>query len=265
MAVTSAPVAVRRGTPDWVFPAIGILALIVLWQIIGKTIYADSHTIPPPTDIIKQMRKDGWDFYWRNASATLTVAAKGWLYGNALAVGLALVAILVPLVEKPLLQLGLTSYCLPTVAIGSILVIVYGGGGSDKPKVILSAMQVFFITLVGAIVGLRNVDRASLDVVHAYGGNRFHQLFKVRTRACLPTLFGALKIAAPASVLGAIIGEYLGADRGLGVAMINSQQAFEVERTWGLCLVATASAGATYALTSVLGRVLTPWAPRVKR
>jgi ABC-type nitrate/sulfonate/bicarbonate transport system permease component len=265
MAAVSAPVTTRRGVPDWVLPAICVVALVVLWQIIGKTVYADSNTIPPPTAILEQMREDGWDFYWRNASATLTVAAKGWMYGNALAVGLALAAILVPFVEKPLLQLGLTSYCLPTVAIGSILVIVYGGGGSDTPKVILSAMQVFFITLVGAIVGLRNVDKASLDVVHAYGGNRLHQLFKVRTRACLPTLFGALKIAAPASVLGAIIGEYLGADTGLGVAMINSQQAFQVERTWALCLIATASAGATYALTSLVGRVLTPWAPRVKR
>jgi ABC-type nitrate/sulfonate/bicarbonate transport system permease component len=101
--------------------------------------------------------------------------------------------------------------------------------------------------------------------VHAYGGNALHQLFKVRARACLPTLFGALKVAAPASVLGAIIGEYLGADRGLGVSMINSQQALQVERTWALCIVATASAGATYALTSVVGRLLTPWAPRTKR
>jgi ABC-type nitrate/sulfonate/bicarbonate transport system permease component len=261
-ATTTAPAGTARSVPDWVLPTIGIASILVIWQILGKTVYADSGVVPPPTDIIKQMREDGWEFYWRNASATLAVAAKGYLYGNVLAIGLALIAILVPFLEKPLLQLGITSYCLPIVAVGSIFVIVFPG---DTPKVLLSGMQVFFTTLVGAIVGLRNVDKASLDVVHAYGGNRIHQLRKVRAKACLPTLFGALKIAAPAAVLGAIIGEYLGADRGLGVSMINSQQALQVERTWALCIVATASAGIAYAIASIIGRLLTPWAPRTKR
>jgi ABC-type nitrate/sulfonate/bicarbonate transport system permease component len=264
MAATAAgsAVATRRAPPTWILPAIGIAGILVLWQVIGKTIYADSGVVPPPTDIIKQMRTDGFDFYWRNAAATLSVAAKGWVIGNFLAILLALVAILVPFVERPLLQLGITSYCVPTVAIGSIFVIVFSG---DTPKITLSAMQVFFTTLVGAIVGLRNVDKASLDVVHAYGGNSIHQLWKVRSRACLPTLFGALRIAAPAAVLGAIIGEYLGAERGLGVAMINSQQGLHIERTWALCLIATASAGGAYALTSLVGRLLTPWAPKGPR
>jgi ABC-type nitrate/sulfonate/bicarbonate transport system permease component len=66
-------------------------------------------------------------------------------------------------------------------------------------------------------------------------------------------------------MLGAIIGEYLGAESGLGVAMINAQQAFLVERTWGIALVATALSGAAYALTALIGRLLTPWAPRVTR
>jgi ABC-type nitrate/sulfonate/bicarbonate transport system permease component len=251
-----------RAFADWVLPAIGVLGLLVLWQVLGKTIYADSGVVPAPTEILRTMREDGFGFYWRNATATLAVAARGWLFGNLLAIVLALVAILVPVVEKPLLQLGITSYCVPTVAVGSIFVIVFAG---DTPKVLLSAMQVFFVTLVGAIVGLRNVDKASLDVVHAYGGGRFTQLRKVRLRSCLPTLFGSLRIAAPASVLGAIIGEYLGAERGLGVAMINSQQALRIERTWALCIIATASAGLAYAATSLVGRLLTPWAPRTPR
>ena len=61
----------------------------------------------------------------------------------------------------------------------------------------------------------------------------------MRFRAALPSLFAGLRIAAPAAMLGAIIGEYLGGDTGLGVAMINSQQALEVDRTWGIALVAT--------------------------
>nr|WP_235949262.1 hypothetical protein [Candidatus Frankia alpina] len=79
----------------------------------------------------------------------------------------------------------------------------------------------------------------------------------IRLRAALPSTF-----AAPAAVLGAIIGEYLGADRGLGVAMVHSQQALEVPRTWALAVVASAVAGLGYALTALVARLLTPWAPR---
>jgi ABC-type nitrate/sulfonate/bicarbonate transport system permease component len=81
----------------------------------------------------------------------------------------------------------------------------------------------------------------------------------------LPSMFAGLCIAAPAAVLGAIIGEFLGGNRGLGVAMINSMQALDIARTWGIALVATAAAGAGYALTTFVGRLLTPWAPRGAR
>ena len=82
----------------------------------------------------------------------------------------------------------------------------------------------------------------------------------MRLRAALPSLFAALRIAAPAAILGAIIGEYLGADTGLGVAMINSEQALQIDRTWAIALVATALAGVAYGITALVGRWLTPWA-----
>ncbi len=69
---------------------------------------------------------------------------------------------------------------------------------------------------------------------------------KVRIRAALPSLFAALRIAAPAAILGAIIGEYLGGESGLGVAMIASQTSYEVSRTWGLAIVAGLLAGIAY-------------------
>ena len=111
----------------------------------------------------------------------------------------------------------------------------------------------FFTTLVGTLVGLRSADRTSLDLIHAYGGGRGRQLRKVRLRAACRACSPALRIAAPAAMLGAIIGEYLGAESGLGVAMINSQQSLAVERTWGIALVATALSGAGYGLTALVG------------
>ena len=111
------------------------------------------------------------------------------------------------------------------------------------------------------IVGLRSADRTSLDVVRAYGGSSLTQMRRVRIKASLPSLFAALRIAAPAAVLGAIIGEYMGSDSGLGVSMINSQQALQIERTWAIAITATALAGIAYGITALVARLLHPLGP----
>lgn len=242
--------------------AIGLAALLAVWEVLGRTVFAASHTVPPPTAILSHMADDGLEFYWNNSLTTLREAGIGWLYGNAVAVALAVAFVQIPLVERALLQLALASYCLPVIAIGPVLAVLYSG---DTPKVILAALSVIFTTLISTLVGLRSADRTSLDLVRAYGGGSWTQLWRVRLRASLPGLFAGLRIAAPAAMLGAIIGEYLGAESGLGVAMINSQQSLAVERTWGIALVATALSGAAYALTALVGRLLTPWAPRIAR
>ena len=84
----------------------------------------------------------------------------------------------------------------------------------------------------------------------------------MRLRYALPATFAGLRIAAPAALLGAIIGEYLGGDTGLGIAMINSEQALEVNRTWGIALFVTLVALIGYVITELVARWLTPWAPR---
>jgi ABC-type nitrate/sulfonate/bicarbonate transport system permease component len=252
----------RRRIPAWVASVAGIAGVLIIWQVLGATVFSKGRAVPTPTAVVRQMVKDGWHLYWPNIKTTVTEAAKGWLWGNLLAIALACLILLGRAFEKPLLQLGVASYCLPPVAIGPIFVLAFRG---DTPKVILAAMAVFFTTLIGMLIGLRSADPTSLDLVRAYGGGTRKQLTKVRFRASLPSLFAALRISAPAAILGAIIGEYLGGDKGLGVAMINSEQALDVSRTWGIALTATAIAGLAYGLIALVGRLLTPWAPRTRR
>ena len=157
------------------------------------------------------------------------------------------------------MRLGVASYCLPIIAIAPILSIRFHG---QTPNIILAALSVFFTTLDrhARRSAQRRQDRARRGprVRRRRGSSK---LTKVRLRAALPSLFAALRIAAPAAVLGAIIGEYFGAERGLGVAMIASETGLEIARTWGLAIVAAALAGVAYGITALVGRLLTPWAP----
>lgn len=246
----------------WLPSVIGVALLLGVWELVGLTIFKTTKTVPAPTGIVHTMFRDGWSFYWPNIETTLREASVGWVWGNLLAIALAIAFIQVPILEKALMQLAVTSYCLPILVLGTILNIKFVG---DTPKVILAAVSVFFTTLVGMLLGLKSADRTSLDLVRAYGGGSWTQMRKVRLRSSLPYLFSGLRIAAPAAVLGAIIGEWMGSESGLGVAMINAQQSLSIERTWGIALAATALSGLAYAATALVGNRLTTWAPKVKR
>ena len=240
----------------WLIGAASVIAVIAIWQALTSSLGSGNIEWPTPWSIVALIRSDGWSFYWPNVQTTVWEAIKGFFWGNLAAVALAMLILLVPLIEKPMVQLSIVSYCLPIVAIGPVLAVSFSG---EQPKAILAGMAVFFTTLIGMLVGLRSADQTSLDVIRAFGGGRYQMLVKVRMKASLPSLFAALRIAAPAAVLGAIIGEYLGGDNGLGVAMINSEQSLNIARTWGIALVVTALAGIGYAVVAVVGRLITPW------
>ena len=236
----------------------GTLCLISLWALLASTVFTTADGVPTPWAVLGQIGRDGWRFYGPHIRQTGGEALVGYLVGNAAAIACALLVLLAPVLERLVTQLAIVSYCLPIVAVGPILSLVFTG---DRPMQSLAAMSVFFTTLIGALLGLRSADPVSLDLVRAYGGGRWQQLRRVRTVAALPATLAALRIAAPAALLGAIIGEYLGrVDAGLGVAMTISEQQLEVARTWGIALVSGTIAGLGYAVVGVIGYVALPWA-----
>ncbi|MBA2280701.1 MAG: ABC transporter permease subunit [Acidimicrobiia bacterium] len=239
-----------------------IAALIVAWEVVALTLLSDSNAFPPPTDVVADVAGD-LSTYRNNLSATLRAVWPGWLVGNVIATVLGALAIAVPRMERAVLHLAVAITSLPIIALGPIFQVTLSG---DAPKAALAALAVFFTTLVGTMVGLRACDRSSLDVVRALGGGSLTTLRKVRMRAALPDYFAALRISAPAAILGGIVGEFIGgSDNGLGIALIAARAQADPPRVWGLAAVATAAAGVGYLLIALTGRLLTPWAPAARR
>lgn len=249
----------RKDLPVWAVRALGSVGLLLVWWIVARTVLPQSKGVPTPFNVVKSMVDDGWGFYWPGIKATGQRALEGYLVGNGIAIALAAVVLLLPFSEKVILQVGLASYCLPLAAIGPILTITLTG---DKPVVALTSLFVIFTTLVGAILGLQSADTTSLDLVKAYGGGTWQQLIKVRIIAALPSILAALKVAAPTAAVGAVVGEELGgvSNVGLGYAMIASEQAVNVPRTWALALVIALIGGLGYVVLGLVQRYLTPWA-----
>jgi ABC-type nitrate/sulfonate/bicarbonate transport system permease component len=235
----------------WVQGAAGVLILVAIWQVLASTQVLGRYALPTPAAVASTEMRDG--FYAGDAFATLWEAARGWVAGNLVALGMATLTVVWAGLRRPVLRIAVASYCVPTIAIGPILVLLMS---LDQTKVVMAALAVFFTSLVALIVGFESADPRHLDVIHAYGGSRWAALRKVRLRAALPAAVSGLALAAPAAVLGAMIGDYLGGHRGLGVVMLQAEASVHTARVWAVGITATALAGAWFALISFAARRL---------
>ncbi|GII64879.1 hypothetical protein Skr01_49640 [Sphaerisporangium krabiense] len=249
--------AVARGLPlrarHAVAPLLTVVVVGLAWQAASLT--GLGTLVPSPGEVLGQMRDDA-GYYLPNLSVTMSSALQGYLWGNGLAIGLALCTLPFPRVQAMFERVAVGAIALPLIAIAPILAITFRG---EVPSVILAAQAVLFTTLVAAILGLNSVDRTSVDVVRACGGSEWTVIRKVRLPAAIPSFVGGLQVAAPAAILGAIIGEYMGGTQGMGVAMIQAQGAFDIPRAWGLAIVTSLVAAVAFVALPLIARTALPW------
>lgn len=257
-----------RTVPGWLAGIIGAVVLFLAWWLFSAAFVPDDGTsytpVPSPFAVIGQLIDDGFAAYWPSFEVTITEAGWGFLWGNGLALLLAGFVLVAPRLEPIIIQVAVVSYCLPLVAVGGIAIVILGGatqpGDPSKTAIFLAALAVFFTTVVGALLGFKAADRASLDVVRVYGGGRLTQLRKVRLVAALPAILNALQIAVPTAFLGAVLGEYMGAtDRSVGILLIRLQGNLDSERVWVVFLLSAVVALLGYAALGLVARLVTPW------
>lgn len=230
----------------------GILVAFVIWELAARAV-AGSYLLAGPVDVALHL----WDNaaqLGRALAVTGRDAAAGFVLGNLAAVLLALVATLVPRAERTLTALALLVFCLPLVATGPILRVLFGPGSG--PQITLAALAVCFTTYVPLMVGLRAAPAVWFDLVRSYGSGRVAALVQVRLPAALPYLAAGLQIAAPAAFLGAMVGEFTGAERGMGVLAIQAMRSLDVTATWALATLAAGVSVAAYMLIGAFARRL---------
>lgn len=259
----------RRGLPSWLTGLIGAVALVLLWWVFSATAFTPAPgttftPVPTPWAVVQQLVADGPAPYWNVFQVTITEALLGFGIGNGIALVLAATVLLVPRLEGVVTQIAVVTYCLPIVAVGGIAIVILGGakraGDPSATAVFLAALAVFFTTVVGALLGFKAADRATLDVVKVFGGGRLTQLRKVRLIAALPAILNALQIAVPTAFLGAVLGEYMGAtDRSVGILLIRLQGNLDSTRVWVVFLLCALVALLGYALVGLVARAVAPW------
>lgn len=242
----------RLRLPNWALPVVGLVFLLLMWELIARTVAAGRHIIPTIPGVLSTMVADG--FYAPGLMATLGEAGRGFLWGVGAALVVAMLGVLVPTLKAILTKFALATYCTPTIAVAPLLIVLFS---PDDAKVMMAALSVFFPALLGIIVGLESAARSALEFAYVSGASTWFTLLHIRLRGAVPEITAALGLAVPAAVVGAMIGEFLGGDRGLGVTLVQAQQSLNVERAWAVAVVATGISIIAYLLIGRLAAAMT--------
>lgn len=242
----------RRAVP----PASAIVGLIALWWAVVAIFSIPSYIIPSPLDVARSFGDD-YDTLLSNLWPTAIESVAGFLVGNAVAIGIAIVFVHWKTAERAFFPVAVFIRTIPIVAVAPILVVILGYGYS--PKVIIAALISFFPTLVNMTRGLQAVDQQSIELLRVLSASRREVFFKVRVYASLPYLFSSLKIAATASVIGAIVAEWIGSQQGLGYLIIQATYNFRVPLLWATMIVASIFATVFFAVIGIIEKFVVTW------
>ncbi|WP_206051152.1 ABC transporter permease [Neorhizobium sp. T7_12] len=240
-------------------PAIAAaVGLVVLWQFVVWFFNIPTFMAPSPVDVAYAFR-DNAGILWTNMLPTILEAFLGFVFGNLVAILLAIWFVHSATAEKAFYPIAVFIKAIPIIALAPILVLIFGNGLA--PKIIIAGLICFFPTLVNMVQGLKSASPAMLDLMRVLSASNTEILWKVRLPSSMPFLFAALKIAATSSVMGAIVAEWIGSSFGLGALIIEATYNFRSPLLYATVVIAAVLAVVLFFIVSVIEARMIRWKP----
>lgn len=240
-----------------VWPSLVLLLVFVLiWQGVASLPSIDNLTLASPVETWRSLRHDR-ALLFGEAGVTAVEILLGLAISIVAGVVLAVAMHLVRPLRDAAYPLLLASQAIPVVVLAPLFVLAFGYG--IGPKLAIIGLICFFPIVVVMLDGLRSVDPELLKLMRSLGASRLTRLWKAELPASLPYLFSGLRLAAVFSVIGAVFGEWAGADRGLGRLVLLANNQLQTPRVYAGIVLLTAMAIALFAFVSVVERVTIPW------
>ncbi|MDQ1032656.1 ABC-type nitrate/sulfonate/bicarbonate transport system permease component [Streptomyces umbrinus] len=222
----------------------GTLLLLAAMEGVGR-LGVLGESWPPLTQVVAALDDPiTRDLLGRALAATATAAGTGFVAGTLIALVVALVGALLPPLQPGLDRLAAVVHAVPLIALGPLLITTVGREGTPA---VIAALAAGFAVFVAATSGLGAAGAAHRDVFRALGSSRRATLLRLQLPTAVPLLIDGLALAAPAAVLGAVVGEWFGAPRGLGVLLVSSMQNFQTDLMWAAALSAAVISLTAYA------------------
>ncbi|MDU3352284.1 MAG: ABC transporter permease, partial [Clostridium sp.] len=211
---------------------------------------------PAPTDVIEVLIKD-FKTMIPHILATLYEGMVGFLIAIALSIILAVIMDMVPLIKRALYPVLVISQTIPTVALAPLFIIWFGFGA--LPKIIVVVIVCFFPIVISIVDGLEGVDKDLINHFKLMGASKLNVFLHLKLPYGMINFFSGMRIAATYSIMGAVIGEWLGGDKGLGVYMTRARSAYALDKMFASIVIIVVISMGIFLLVSLMEKLFTPW------
>jgi ABC-type nitrate/sulfonate/bicarbonate transport system permease component len=232
------------------------LTLLVLWELYVRAGQMSVQVLPAPTGIVQALIQN-WNVIYDNTIQTLLETVLGMGIATLLGLSLAIMLDISNWLRRAIYPILVTSQTIPIIALAPLLLIWIGY--DIRPKLIVVALYCFFPIAIACADGLASAEPELLNLLRSMRASRWQILWLVRLPGAMPAFFSGLRIAATYSVIGAIFGEYVGAEKGLGIYMQRAANSFATVQVFAAILVTAILSLLLFGLVSVIERIALPW------
>ena len=246
-----------RSLTDWAIPAALLALTVVGWELYVWIDDTPAWFLPAPSAVVEEAiasRALLLEHTW----TTLQEVLLGYVIALVVGVSTALLIAFSRIAERTVYPIIVASQAIPIIALAPILLIWFGFGMT--PKVIVVVLLCYFPIAVNMADGLRSADPDALNLLRSMGASRWQIMRFVRAPSSLPYLVSGARIAAAVSVIGAIVGEWVGASSGLGYLMTRAASQFLTARLFAAVAISALIGIVLFAIVALIGRMLAPWA-----
>jgi len=229
----------------------GTLVFLLAWEALARTGWL-SNALPSMTDIAAVFdRAASRDLFLRALRVTATSAGLALCLATLTAVASALVVALAPMLDRGIDVVASGLYAVPAISFGPVLILL---AGPELTPVVLGTVSAYFPIYVAITSQLRYGDPARRQFARVVGASRGRTFALVDVPAAIPAFIDGLRLAAPAAILGVVLGEWFGAPRGLGVIIVSALQNVLIARMWAAAILCVACSLTAYVILSALHR-----------
>jgi len=241
---------------NWLWPVVGVISLLVLWHVSVVVFQVKTFVAPSPLAVVAALWTNRW-ILLTNLRPTALEAISGFALGNTVAVIFATIFVHSQTLRRMYFPAVVIFNTIPIIALSPILILIFGL--TVTSKVIIAAIICLFPTLVNMIRGFEAVSASELELMRIMAASRREVFFRLRLPRSLPFLFSALRIASTTCVIGAIVSEWIGAQEGIGVLIIQSTFEYRTELLYASIVTSSALALTLFGIVALVEASAVRW------
>ncbi len=245
----------RRRLATVLAPSVAVLVLLLFWEYGARLFAIPPYLLPGPQVVLASMRENAAAL-WTQGLVTTWEIVLGFALSVAVGLPLALAIFLWQPFARAVYPLMIASQAMPKVAVAPLFLVWFGFG--LLPKVLIGFLICFFPIVINTVMGLHGIEREKIYLAQSMGLGSAATFFKIRLPNALPAIFGGLKIAITLAVVGAVVGEFVGGDAGLGYLLITANGNMDTALLFAGIVCLTVIGVVLFLLVELAERLLLP-------